>query len=513
VEQEWVVVVEGICTPARFDLAALRRLLQRVEQCSPSALQASDRCALQLHVTAASSSDALTLALEQWDLAVRDLAHLDWKVVRAEVMTVDEFARDCAAAYGESDAAWSAGPRGDAPDVPHGEALLRRAFEDALTGMETPGIFAHRLEQAAARARQAQGTSAVVVLDLDGFKAVNQRSGTEAGDQLLAAVAQRLLDALGGGGKAARVGGDRFAALLESASEATAVATAERFLDAVRRPFHLEDGSVALTASVGVAVGPTAHAESLLDNANAALLAAKISNRGGLHLFDPACGDAAASGATVGPRSQLGASLLLLRRAAVAAESPTLAEAAATVLPEVHAYAGWPLGQLCLFDAVAGGFRPTATWYASEPDRFRAVQDAATRSPAPVGADHYRRVIAGQRPEWTPDLEEGFLTATHAARAGLRAVVVVPVLAGNQVVAALQFFVEDRQEPDAAVLETLSLVGVHLGQVALRTSICRPVAHTQALPSPTGSDEPHRRGTAATPSFVPFRYELFGWGQ
>ena len=494
-----MAVIEGVCVPAAFDFAALRHLLRAAQDCSPVGLHAPDRCCLQLRITADGLPDAMTLAVQWWDSGVRGLKHLAWKVTRVELMTVEEFEHDCEVAYRNSDVWPSAGAESEAGQPGMGEELLRLAFEDQLTRMETPGIFACRLEEAAARRRDAH-SNALLVVDLDGCKALDDRSGTPPGNQLVAAVAERLLDVLGGSGKATRIGGDRFAVFLEPASEEVAVATAERLLDALRHPFRLEGDDVAVSASVGVAIDRDGDGSALIEHATVASAAAKLSNRG-LHVFRPG---AAAPGAA----SRLSESLLLLRRtAATAADATGLAAAAAAVLPDMCAYTGWPLAHLCLVDA-SGHLTATEVSYSSDPTRFRAIEQIITGSSVPVDAELYRRVLAGRRPEWTSDLSRGAVPADLASAVGLRAVVVVPVLAGNEIVGVLQWFVEDGAKPDATVLDTLAVVGFHLGQAALRTGIS---ASPASLERPSGPRPRHRPLPVWAPATVPFRYELFGW--
>ena len=493
--QEWVAFVEGVCVPAAFDYPALRRLLHAVRDCSPVALHTPDCCGLQLRVSADGPADALSLALRRWHAAVDDLGDLHWNVVRAEVVTVEQFERECEAASRAGDASPPARAE-QARDLSVGADLLRLAFEDPLTGMETAGPFACRLDDAGARGRAPGDTSALVVVDLDGFKALNERFGTEVGDQLLAGVASRLRTVLGGAGRPARLGGDRFAVLLEHASQESAVSTAERFLDALRPPFRVKGDDVVVSASIGVAVGLHGDGSSLLDNATAAVTGAKVSDRGGVQVFRPGSEvDEPASDAAVSS-SRLDETLLLQRRAAAAAADSTgLTEAATRVLPDVCVYAGWPLAHLCLVDPASGEFTATPGWYSSDANRFGAIQEAVTASPTPVDPELSRRVRAGREPEWTAELHGGAVPSSWLTAAGLHAVVLVPVLAGDEVVAALQCFAEDRREPQAAVLHAVGLVGVLLAPAAHRTGI-------EASPGPGGNP---------TPAFVPLRYELFGW--
>jgi diguanylate cyclase (GGDEF)-like protein/PAS domain S-box-containing protein len=171
------------------------------------------------------------------------------------------------------------------------ERLRHRANHDALTGLPNRALFAARLERALAGARErGDGTGvAVLLLDLDGFKAVNDGLGHEAGDRLLVAVGQRLAACLRAGDVAARFGGDEFALLVERVQGAAdAEAVARRVLSALRAPVPLGGHEAAVAASVGIACGSggEARAEDLLRAADAALYRAKAAG-GATHAAGP----------------------------------------------------------------------------------------------------------------------------------------------------------------------------------------------------------------------------------
>ena len=118
------------------------------------------------------------------------------------------------------------------------DELERRAFFDALTGLPNRAVFRDRLDHALAGRVASAIPLAVLLLDLDGFKLVNDSFGHDAGDELLVAVGGRLQGCLRSGDTVARLGGDEFAILLEdAASEVSAVALAERLLEALAPPF------------------------------------------------------------------------------------------------------------------------------------------------------------------------------------------------------------------------------------------------------------------------------------
>jgi diguanylate cyclase (GGDEF)-like protein len=168
--------------------------------------------------------------------------------------------------------------------------LARLALRDALTGLPNRVLFADRLEQALARhaRRTARGEAAdghvvVMFVDLDGFKAVNDRLGHGAGDELLMQVARRLRSELRGSDTVARLGGDEFTVLCEGVpDEAAAMTLAVRMGAAVAEPMMLADGPAAVSAAVGVAIAGAGDHDgaTLLRRADAAMYDAKRGGRG-----------------------------------------------------------------------------------------------------------------------------------------------------------------------------------------------------------------------------------------
>src|SRR5262249_48267870 len=129
---------------------------------------------------------------------------------------------------------------------------------------------------------------AVLFLDLDQFKLVNDSLGHAAGDELLAAVAPRIEQALRPGDTVARFGGDEFAVLAEDVgNERGATRIAERIADDLARPFILRDREHFVSASVGISIGDGTEApEALIRDADSALYRAKDHGRGGYEIFD-----------------------------------------------------------------------------------------------------------------------------------------------------------------------------------------------------------------------------------
>jgi diguanylate cyclase (GGDEF)-like protein/PAS domain S-box-containing protein len=170
--------------------------------------------------------------------------------------------------------------------------LAYGALHDTLTGLPNRALFVDRLEHAAERIRRGdQAAAAVLFLDLDRFKVVNESLGHRLGDRLLQEVARRMEAALRPGDTLARFGGDEFTVLAEGVSgplEATHLA--ERLQEAVSEAYSLEGHELFCTASLGLALARTGHerAEELLRNADAALSRAKASGKNRLEVFDRA---------------------------------------------------------------------------------------------------------------------------------------------------------------------------------------------------------------------------------
>lgn len=155
--------------------------------------------------------------------------------------------------------------------------IERLAAHDPLTGALNRRGLMERFEGALALARRTGAPLAVLVLDLDGFKEVNDRLGHDAGDALLVAVAHRLRGVVRDHDLVARLGGDEFVAVLQAADAAAARVVAERLVVELARPVALGDHRVAVRASVGVAAFPEAGEDALelLRAGDAAMYAAK----------------------------------------------------------------------------------------------------------------------------------------------------------------------------------------------------------------------------------------------
>ncbi len=168
--------------------------------------------------------------------------------------------------------------------------LRHQAFHDALTGLANRALFADRIEHALTRQGRSGARLAVLLIDLDDFKAVNDSSGHGVGDRLLREVAIRLRAGAREGDTVARLGGDEFAVLLEDAVDARAPrVAAERVLAAFATPFCLGDRSLNISASVGsaVAVAGSASSDELVRQADVAMYVAKSRGKCCWVMFEP----------------------------------------------------------------------------------------------------------------------------------------------------------------------------------------------------------------------------------
>jgi diguanylate cyclase (GGDEF)-like protein/PAS domain S-box-containing protein len=175
------------------------------------------------------------------------------------------------------------------------EQLRHQAFFDVLTGLANRARFIDHLEHGLLRARRAETVVAVVFLDLDEFKTVNDSLGHAAGDALLVAVAARLRESVRPGDTVARFGGDEFAVLVEDASGTNeAISVAERIVEALRPPFEVEGHQWFVRASLGVSLSTSGQidADDLMRNADVAMYVAKARGKGRFELYEESMRDA-----------------------------------------------------------------------------------------------------------------------------------------------------------------------------------------------------------------------------
>ena len=170
------------------------------------------------------------------------------------------------------------------------EELAHRAYHDSLTSLPNRHMLTQRLGECVTEAA-GLGSFALLLVDLDGFKAVNDTLGHAAGDQLLKEVARRLETTVANRGMAARMGGDEFAVVMDlGATGRDAHMLAVQLIEASNKPFSIDGQPYEIAFSLGIAVAPgDGHtAEQLLKNADLALYAAKKTRRGSYCFFEPA---------------------------------------------------------------------------------------------------------------------------------------------------------------------------------------------------------------------------------
>jgi diguanylate cyclase (GGDEF)-like protein len=170
------------------------------------------------------------------------------------------------------------------------EELEHLAAHDTLTGLPNRLLLVDRLHQAVARAARNLSALAVLFCDLDGFKAVNDDHGHEAGDHVLVEVAQRLRRSVRPADTVARFGGDEFVVLCEELADADAARSlADRMLAALEGPFALDGSEVSLSSSIGIAFAPAPGPapEDLLRAADRAMYQAKQAGPGRVALSTP----------------------------------------------------------------------------------------------------------------------------------------------------------------------------------------------------------------------------------
>jgi diguanylate cyclase (GGDEF)-like protein/PAS domain S-box-containing protein len=167
------------------------------------------------------------------------------------------------------------------------EQLTQQAFYDGLTSLPNRALFRDRLQQALAQSTRTNNPLAVLLVDLDGFKQVNDSLGHDAGDQLLQAVAERFSETRRPSDTLARLGGDEFALLIDGAHETHAVGVARRFLVSLEEPIWVAGRELVVGASIGIALhaGGAGEGEELLRHADVAMYAAKEAGRGRFEVF------------------------------------------------------------------------------------------------------------------------------------------------------------------------------------------------------------------------------------
>lgn len=169
------------------------------------------------------------------------------------------------------------------------QKLLYEAFHDALTGLPNRALFMQRLASAVEKAKQEDDLLAVLFLDIDRFKSVNDTLGHLVGDELLVGIARRLQACLRPGDLVARLGGDEFTILLENIKDVSdAIKIAERIQQELTNPFYLSGHEVFTAASIGIAVNSLGcdRPEDLMRDADVTMYRAKSSGKARYEVFD-----------------------------------------------------------------------------------------------------------------------------------------------------------------------------------------------------------------------------------
>jgi diguanylate cyclase (GGDEF)-like protein len=183
--------------------------------------------------------------------------------------------------------------------------LALQATHDALTGLPNRRLLFDRLSRALNRLSREPGAVAVLFMDLDRFKPVNDRFGHDAGDNLLQVIAGRLQGAVRAADTVARVGGDEFVVILDSvSSREDATRVAAKIVEVVAEPVELDGGPASVGASIGIAFSRNAHddPDALLRDADAAMYLAKNDDSTAYRFFDAEIGDHDTARSLVGKR-------------------------------------------------------------------------------------------------------------------------------------------------------------------------------------------------------------------
>ncbi|MEA2123864.1 MAG: hypothetical protein QOI80_646, partial [Solirubrobacteraceae bacterium] len=221
--------------------------------------------------------------------------------------------------------------------------LQHDALHDSLTGLPNRVLFQDRLEHLVRRGMRTEGTSAVLFLDLDRFKIVNDSLGHLVGDGLLVEVADRLLTALRPGDTVARLGGDEFTVLLEDLTDfEEAQIIADRVLATLDTPFLVADQELYLSASIGIAMVPMSSTpEEVIRDADAAMYRAKSEGRNRHALFDSTLHQAALTRLDIETRLRRGLNVDKLTDTGLHVAYQPIAHAATGRLHGFEALARW----------------------------------------------------------------------------------------------------------------------------------------------------------------------------
>ncbi|MDQ6727626.1 MAG: PAS domain-containing protein [Actinomycetota bacterium] len=468
----WIVVLEATAPAGEpaLEPGALQRLLEAVADRAPAAVYDATRYALQLRLDSASPAEAMFSAIACWRDALRRLDLPFWSLARAEVLTEEEFSHDVDTFYGAG-RALGVGPDQPKPAPARGDdELLRRAFTDSLTGLANRELFRDRVRTASSD-KPAGSTLAVLVVAIDGFGAVKGEVGHAAADQVLAAVAGRLTRSAGGAEATSRLGGDTFGAVISAGSAEDAERMAAAVVASLREPVDLVGRRILVTASVGVAIASSGDPDDdVIGRAGAAMGVAKEAGGDCYRVFRPRDADSAWIDIDPDPAPDRMAYVVLLQRAALAAnESATIEAAAASVLHQVCALAGWTAGHLWVTDADGRAMTASGVWNANVAESLAAVRSHLERADRLSGEGLAEQVLRTGRATWSDDLEgDCAIPRELAAAAGLHSAFAFPVVVGREVVAVLDLLSARPTAPDDSMVDVMASVCAQLGRVVER---------------------------------------------
>ena len=273
------------------------------------------------------------------------------------------------------------------------EKLERLAYYDSLTGLPNRMLFRDRLNHEVAMARRHNTKMAVMFIDLDRFKYVNDTLGHSAGDRLLVEVAERLVDCVREADTVARLGGDEFVVILSDLSEGQwAGGVAQLVIDAVSRPVELEGQEVFVGASVGIGVWPDdgERSETLIKNADVAMYHAKEAGRGTFKFFTDAMNQDTARHLELEARLRRALErdeLRLFYQPQVSLESGEVIGAEALVRWEDPERGMVSPGEFIPLAEETGLIVPMGEWVLREVCRQQVAWDAAGLPPLPVAVN------------------------------------------------------------------------------------------------------------------------------
>jgi diguanylate cyclase (GGDEF)-like protein/PAS domain S-box-containing protein len=478
-ERTWIVLLEAAAEASGSPIGpgTLRELMAAMAFGEIVGLYDPHRYAIQLWIAGATPAEALFTATARWGEAVHRLGLDGWTLQRTEVLTPEEFQRECSA-RGTGTGPVPAPRIGD-----DGDELLRSAFCDSLTGLATLALFRDRVRVAVSAGAPAGRRFALLLVDIDRFGAVSRDLGCTYGDQVLVELARRLGHLAGPVRSLARLADDEFVLLVEEAEgPCDADAVAVRLLEAVRAPVMVNGRPIVLTGSVGVApMAPDADLEEQLRRAGTAMCAAKeaggdrhqwyedgLAADSGRLDFDPLCVPDRQAYAT-----------LLQRTALAANECSSWEDAAAIVLHQVCAHTGWRAGHLWLADETGTRLEPGGVWHVSGPEplnRFRRYVESAASTAEGLA----RGVLFTGQPAWTTAVTKPSWVDDEVVRdAGINGAVAVPVLIGAQVVGVLEFFCGRPIAPDGSLLDVLAGVGAQLARMFERARSAAALARSE----------------------------------